>query len=98
MRPMSERSGMGSSVTVVLVASLTERAGQLSALGAGEVVGAIIADPSTSRARGEDHTMPSTVVHTCIRVLDPDASIRFYQALGFERRGRLNFASAYNVY
>ncbi len=24
--------------------------------------------------------------------------MRFYEALGFERRGRLNFASAYNVY
>jgi len=24
--------------------------------------------------------------------------VRFYEALGFERRGRLNFASAYNLY
>ena len=24
--------------------------------------------------------------------------MRFYQALGFERRGRLNFATAYNIY
>ena len=24
--------------------------------------------------------------------------MRFYEALGFERRGRLNFASAYNLY
>src|SRR4051794_6912771 len=28
----------------------------------------------------------------------PDASKRFYEALGFEERGRLNFDSAYNVY
>jgi lactoylglutathione lyase len=37
-------------------------------------------------------------VHTCVRVRDADASIRFYSALGFEPRGRLNFATAYNVY
>jgi lactoylglutathione lyase len=37
-------------------------------------------------------------VHTCVRVRDADASIRFYSALGFEPRGRLNFAIAYNVY
>src|SRR4051812_41737668 len=42
--------------------------------------------------------MPSTFVHTCLRVLDPEASMRFYRALGFEQRGRLNFESAYNVY
>ena len=42
--------------------------------------------------------MPSSLVHTCLRVLDPDASIAFYRALGFEERGRLNFDSAYNVY
>ena len=42
--------------------------------------------------------MTSTLVHTCVRVLDPDASVRFYEALGFERRGQLNFESAYNVY
>lgn len=42
--------------------------------------------------------MSPSQVHTCVRVLDPDASIRFYEALGFERRGRLNFESAYNVY
>jgi lactoylglutathione lyase len=42
--------------------------------------------------------MPSQLIHTCIRVLDPDASVRFYAALGFERRGQLNFDSAYNVY
>ena len=37
-------------------------------------------------------------VHTCIRVREPEASMRFYGALGFERRGRLNFSSAYNIY
>ena len=36
------------------------------------------------------------VVHTCVRVRDIDASIRFYEALGFERRGRLQFETAYN--
>ena len=42
--------------------------------------------------------MGTSLVHTCVRVRDVDASIRFYRALGFEERGRLNFASAYNVY
>lgn len=42
--------------------------------------------------------MPTQLVHTCVRVLDPEASVRFYRALGFEERGRLNFESAYNVY
>jgi lactoylglutathione lyase len=37
-------------------------------------------------------------VHTNLRVHDIDASLRFYQALGFERRGRLQFEGAYNVY
>src|ERR1043165_3862634 len=37
-------------------------------------------------------------VHTNIRVRDIDASLRFYEALGFERRGRLQFETAYNVY
>ena len=37
-------------------------------------------------------------VHTCVRVRDPEASVRFYGALGFEPRGRLNFSSAYNLY
>jgi lactoylglutathione lyase len=41
--------------------------------------------------------MPS-LVHTCVRVLDPDASIRFYEALGFRQTGRLNFETAYNIY
>lgn len=38
------------------------------------------------------------LVHTCIRVLDIDASLAFYEKLGFEVRGRLNFETAYNVY
>ncbi|MDQ3850711.1 MAG: VOC family protein [Actinomycetota bacterium] len=37
-------------------------------------------------------------VHTNVRVRDIDASLRFYGALGFERRGRLQFEGAYNVY
>jgi len=42
--------------------------------------------------------MSRQFVHTCMRVRDPEASQRFYGALGFEPRGRLNFSSAYNVY
>jgi lactoylglutathione lyase len=42
--------------------------------------------------------MASHLVHTCVRVRDIDASVRFYEALGFERRGRLNFDTAFNVY
>jgi lactoylglutathione lyase len=37
-------------------------------------------------------------VHTCIRVRDVEASLSFYGHLGFERRGRLNFETAYNIY
>jgi lactoylglutathione lyase len=33
-----------------------------------------------------------------MRVRDIEASLRFYGALGFEQRGRLEFDSAYNVY
>jgi lactoylglutathione lyase len=40
----------------------------------------------------------SSFVHTCIRVRDLGAAIKFYGLLGFERRGRLNFESAFNVY
>jgi len=36
--------------------------------------------------------------HTNVRVRDIGASMRFYEALGFERRGRLQFDGAYNVY
>jgi lactoylglutathione lyase len=42
--------------------------------------------------------MTLSLVHTCLRVVDPDASVRFYTALGFEPRGRLNFETAYNLY
>jgi len=42
--------------------------------------------------------MSAKYVHTCIRVRDPDASVRFYSAVGFEPRGRLNFSTAYNLY
>ena len=41
---------------------------------------------------------PLKMVHTCMRVRDIDASLRFYEALGFERRGKLDFGSAYNIY
>jgi lactoylglutathione lyase len=37
-------------------------------------------------------------VHTCVRVRDINASLRFYEALGFERRGKLRFQTAYNIY
>jgi lactoylglutathione lyase len=37
-------------------------------------------------------------VHSCLRIHDPEASERFYGALGFEPRGRLEFESAYNLY
>src|SRR3954470_19296963 len=42
--------------------------------------------------------MATELVHTCVRVRDIDATKRFYEALGFEERGRLNFDSAYNIY
>ena len=42
--------------------------------------------------------MTRRFVHTCVRVRDPEASMRFYGTLGFEPRGRLNFETAYNVY
>jgi lactoylglutathione lyase len=42
--------------------------------------------------------MPTAFVHTCVRSLDIDASLRFYGLLGYEQRGRLVFESAYNVY
>jgi lactoylglutathione lyase len=42
--------------------------------------------------------MATRYVHTCVRVRDPDASVRFYELFGSEPRGRLNFESAYNVY
>jgi lactoylglutathione lyase len=42
--------------------------------------------------------MATRFVHTCVRVLDPDKSVSFYEALGFERRGKLQFQTAYNIY
>jgi lactoylglutathione lyase len=42
--------------------------------------------------------MSTSLVHTCLRVRDPEASVAFYSVLGFEQRGRLNFETAYNVY
>ena len=37
------------------------------------------------------------LVHTNVRVRDIDASTRFYEALGFERRGRLQFDGAHKT-
>jgi lactoylglutathione lyase len=37
-------------------------------------------------------------VHSNLRVRDINASLRFYETLGFERRGRLQFEGAYNIY
>jgi lactoylglutathione lyase len=42
--------------------------------------------------------MATRFVHTCVRVRDIDASLRFYELLGYERRGKLRFETAYNVY
>lgn len=42
--------------------------------------------------------MAKRYVHTCVRVRDPEASLRFYGTIGFEPRGRLEFESAYNLY
>jgi lactoylglutathione lyase len=42
--------------------------------------------------------MGTSLVHTCLRVRDPEASVAFYGMLGFEKRGRLQFETAYNVY
>ena len=42
--------------------------------------------------------MTVALVHTCVRVRDIDASVRFYEVLGFERRGKLDFGQAYNIY
>jgi lactoylglutathione lyase len=39
------------------------------------------------------------LAHTCVRVLDPDRSLAFYRALGFEQRGKLVLSeNAYNLY
>ena len=52
----------------------------------------------TNGIGGTPNVHAMKVVHTCVRVRDIDASVRFYEALGFERRGRLQFETAYNVY
>src|SRR3954447_3137645 len=38
------------------------------------------------------------LANTNMRDRDVDGSVRFYERLGFERRGKLDFGSAYNVY
>src|SRR4051794_12438707 len=48
--------------------------------------------------RGRFRCVPKRYVHTCVRVLDPDRSVAFYEALGYERRGKLQFETAYNLY
>jgi lactoylglutathione lyase len=42
--------------------------------------------------------MAKRFVHTCVRVLDERRSVAFYEKLGYERRGKLRFETAYNVY
>src|ERR1700755_2852453 len=42
--------------------------------------------------------MAKRYVHTCVRVLDDERSQRFYEPRGSERRGKLQFETAYNVY
>jgi len=42
--------------------------------------------------------MAKRYVHTCVRALDEDRSVRFYERLGYERRGKLQFETAYNIY
>ena len=42
--------------------------------------------------------MTLSLVHTCVRVRDIDASVGFYELLGFERRGKLDFGVAFNIY
>ena len=37
-------------------------------------------------------------MHTCVRVRDPEASVAFHRALGYKPRGRLGFATAYDLY
>ncbi len=42
--------------------------------------------------------MTLALVHTCVRVVDIETSVRFYELLGFERRGKLDFGVAFNIY
>jgi lactoylglutathione lyase len=41
----------------------------------------------TDEKRGETQSME--LIHTCYRITDPDRSVAFYEALGFEERRRL---------
>jgi lactoylglutathione lyase len=50
------------------------------------------------RSSGRNQEARVKFVHTNVRVRDIETSLRFYEALGFERRGRLQFDGAYNVY
>jgi lactoylglutathione lyase len=50
------------------------------------------------RSSGRSQEARVKFVHTNVRVRDIETSLRFYEALGFERRGRLQFDGAYNVY
>lgn len=42
---------------------------------------------AAANTKGE--TQPMELIHTCYRITDPDRSVAFYQALGFEERSRL---------
>ena len=42
--------------------------------------------------------MGESFVHICLRVRDPEATVSFYEALGFQKRGLLDFGSRYNLY
>jgi lactoylglutathione lyase len=42
--------------------------------------------------------MTNSFAHTCVRVLDSERSQHFYELLGYEYRGRFQFATAYNIY
>ena len=56
--------------------------------------------PGRAHGRRDEGGRPVTLslVHTCVRVVDIDASVRFYELLGFERRGKLDFGVAFNIY
>jgi lactoylglutathione lyase len=54
--------------------------------------------PERHRSLWDDRIVSPAFVHTCLRVRDVDASVGFYERLGFEPRGRLQFETAYNIY
>ena len=56
--------------------------------------------PGRAHGRRDEGGQPVTLslVHTCVRVRDIDAAVRFYELLGFERRGKLDFGVAFNIY